>query len=101
MEKKVIVIAKKDCHFCEVLLYEMIEINKLKPYTIMDNVAPELFSDFSKHFSVNRFPAVQIDNGVEFITIHMDKDQITDSPNYIYVNNIGEMLDKTLEFISE
>jgi hypothetical protein len=101
MEKKVIVIAKKDCHFCEVLLYEMIEINKLKPYTIMDNVAPELFSDFVKHFAVNRFPAIQIDNGVEFITIHMDKNQTIDNPNYIYVNNIGEMLDKVLELISE
>ena len=36
--------------------------------------------DFSKHFGINRYPAVQIDNGKEFITIHMDKDFKTDNP---------------------
>jgi hypothetical protein len=100
MEKKVIAVGKMDCHFCEMLFHELVEIHKLKPYFIIDNIEPELFKDFKNHFGINRFPAVQVDNGTDFITIHMDKDY-PDTPNYILVNNVGEMIDKTLELISE
>jgi hypothetical protein len=101
MKNKVILIAKKDCHFCEVLMVELMEIHKLKPYIIMDNVAPDLFNDFSKHFGVNRYPVIQIDTGEEFITIHMDKTHPGNNPKYILVEDIEHMLNKTLEFISE
>jgi hypothetical protein len=100
MKYKVILIGKRDCHFCEILFYEIIELHKIESYTIIDHIEPELFKDFTKHFGINRFPAVQVDNGTDFITIHMDKDY-PDTPNYILVNNVGEMIDKTLELISE
>jgi hypothetical protein len=100
MENKVIAVGRADCHFCEMLFYELVEIHKLDPYFIVDSVEPELFKDFKNHFGINRFPAVQVDNGTDFITIHMDKDY-PDTPNYILVNNLGEMIDKTLELISE
>jgi hypothetical protein len=101
MEKKVILVGKKDCHYCEVLFYELVEIHNLKPFFIFEHSSPELFVDFSKHFGINRYPASQIDNGKEFITIHMDKDFKTDNPNYIFVESIEHMIDKTLELISE
>ena len=101
MKNKVILVARKDCHFCEVLMVELTEVHKLKPYIIVDSVAPELFTDFTKHFGINRFPAVQIDTGEEFITIHMDKNHPGNDPKYIFVESVGHMLDKTLELISE
>jgi hypothetical protein len=101
MEKKVILVGKKDCHYCEVLFYELVEIHKLKPFFIFEQTSPELFTDFSKHFGINRYPASQIDDGKDFITIHMDKDFKTDSSNYIFVESVGHMVDKTLELISK
>ena len=101
MENKVILIARKDCHFCEVLMVELVEIHKLKPYIIVDFVVPDLFNDFTRHFGITRYPVVQIDTGQEFITIHMDKTHPGNDPKYIFVESVGHMIDKTLELISE
>jgi hypothetical protein len=58
--------------------------------------------DFNKHFGIKRYPVVQIDNGNEFITIHQDVEYFNnnkDTPNYIFVNDLNELIDKTLELI--
>jgi hypothetical protein len=99
MENKVILIARQDCHWCEVLLYELLQVYKIDPLIIFDTQTPELFNDFTKHFGIKRYPVIQIDNGTEFITIHQDIEYFNNnktSPNYIFVKDLNEMIDKAL-----
>lgn len=110
MEKKVFVISRHGCQICEILEYELKYIHNIEFSTFSNSKTPEIFLDFQKQFKIDRFPVVQIDNGKEFTTIHWDSEFTeiqSGNPGgkqpfpHIKVNNIEEMINKTLKLLSE
>ena len=89
MDKQVIVFSRKGCQTCERLLFELEQVKKIKVLKF-DNVNNEpVFYDFINNFKINRFPAVQLDDGKIITTLHKD-------PNFD-INKINEAL-KTEDF---
>jgi hypothetical protein len=74
MNKKVILIVRHGCQMCEVLEYELIHNEKFEVITFTDTHHPDVFQEFLQRFKINRFPAIQVDDGKDFITIHGDPD---------------------------
>lgn len=102
MEKQVLTFTRKDCHHCEVLLHELYYDHKIEVRNFSDNLYESIWGDFRRHFGINRFPAVQVDDGVTIITIHSDPNFVPNSQQspdqiYIKVETVDEMVAKTVE----
>jgi len=90
MNKKVILIVREGCQLCEVLEHELVHNEKLEVLTFSDITHPNIFQEFTQRFGINRYPAIQIDDGNNFITIHGD-------PNFIEsTSGAGSNMNETL-----
>ena len=108
MKKQVLLITRDGSQVSDRIHYELTYINDIKNIiTISPQVSPHVFHDFIKHFKINTFPVVQIQEGVKFITIHMDHNHEEPSQGaggrtisdftFIKVNNAEELISKALE----
>ena len=95
MNKKVILILREGCQLCEVLEHELIHNEKLEVIAFSDIAHPDVFQEFTQRFGINRYPAIQIDDGKDFITIHAD-------PNFIEpVSGAGSNINKILFYFED
>lgn len=110
MNKKVFVINRSGCQVCEMLGYELKYVHNIDFTSFSSNQTPEIFGDFQRHFRIDRFPVVQVDNGKDLITIHWDSAFIDNQSGpggkpqhpYIKVNSVlPEMVNKTLELLKD
>ena len=96
MDKKVILINKMGCMLCERILYEITHERKLSCNEYLDTESPKVFNDFIQLFQINRFPVIQIDDGVKFITIHRDEEATIESKpdmEIIFCSTVEEMME--------
>ena len=70
MNKKVFIISRKGCHYCELLEHELYHNEKIKFMSFNDMDDAPIFEDFTNQFKINKYPAIQVDDGKDFITIH-------------------------------
>lgn len=96
MNKKVILILREGCQLCEVLEHELIHNEKLEVIAFSDIAHPDIFQEFLQRFKINRFPAIQIDDGKDFITIHGDPDFIEPTSG-----GAGSTINKTLFYFED
>jgi len=90
MNKKVILIVREGCQLCEVLEYELVHNEKLEVLIFSDITHPDVFQEFTQRFGISRYPAIQVDEGTDFITIHAD-------PNFIEsTSGAGSSMNKKL-----
>lgn len=90
MNKKVILIVREGCQLCEVLEHELVYNEKLEVIAFSDIHHPEIFQEFTQRFNIHRYPAIQVDDGKDFITIHGD-------PNFVEsTSGTGSSMNKTL-----
>ena len=109
--KKVFVVSRRGCQTCEMLEYDLKYIHEVEFQSFSDMETPDIFNEFRAQFKINRFPVVQIDNGVGFTTIHMDNSytpkesgtgsSIASDLGFIKVNNLSELLETTLKSLSK
>ena len=107
MEKQVLLITRDGSQVSDRIHYELTYINDIKNIiTISPQVSP-VFHDFINQFKIYIFPVIQIQEGVKFITIHMDFNHKEPSQGaggrtisdftFIKVNNTDELISKALE----
>ena len=95
MNKKVFVISRKGCHYCELLEHELYHNEKIKfmPFNDIDDAL--IFEDFTTQFKITRYPAIQIDDGKDFITLHGDPDFVEPA------SGAGSNINKTLFYFED
>lgn len=96
MDKKVILISRMGCMLCERVLYEITHDRKLACVEYLDTESPKIFNDFIQLFQIHRFPVIQIDDGVKFVTIHRDGEATIESKpdmEIIFCSTIEEMME--------
>jgi len=108
MEKQVLLIKREGSQVSDRIHYELTYINNIKNVMIISSQSsPNIFNDFINQFKISTFPVIQIQEGVKFITIHMDHNHEEPSQGaggrtisdftFIKVNNAEELINKALE----
>ena len=108
MKKQVLLITRDGSQVSDRIHYELTYINDIKNIIIISpQVSPHVFRDFINQFKIITFPVIQIQEGVKFITIHMDPNHEEPSQGaggrtisdftFVKVNNTDELINKALE----